>query len=394
MRPDSRITRNVLPVISAAGRENAMNKENRRNILFLITYTVILILIINNISAILNAIGYGFQLLMPLWIGAVIAFIFDRPYEFVRQFLQSHVHWKESVTKGLSITIVYLLNFGFLVMILVLVVPQLAANLQMFADNIGYYSDQLQGFLDQITTALNISRIDISNIQQTISTLLASIDLQIDAIASQIIQVTGSIVSTIVTLCMSFILSIYLLFGKKKLFRQIKRVAHCYLPQHCITIFNEIYDSFLSVFTDYVSGQLREALILGSLCFIGMLILQLDYAALISAVVALTALIPILGAYIGGAVGVILLIFISPQKALIFLIFLIILQQVEGNLIYPRTVGHSIGLPGMWVLLAICIGGELMGMAGMLLGVPLAAMLYRLIGKDVRRRERDGTARS
>ena len=125
-----------------------------------------------------------------------------------------------------------------------------------------------------------------------------------------------------------------------------------------------------------------------------MLILQLDYAALISAVVALTALIPILGAYIGGAVGVILLIFISPQKALIFLIFLIILQQVEGNLIYPRTVGHSIGLPGMWVLLAICIGGELMGMAGMLLGVPLAAILYRLIGKDVRRRERDGTARS
>ena len=123
-----------------------------------------------------------------------------------------------------------------------------------------------------------------------------------------------------------------------------------------------------------------------------MLILRLDYAALISAVVALTALIPILGAYIGGAVGVILLIFISPQKALIFLIFLIVLQQVEGNLIYPCTVGHSIGLPGMWVLLAICIGGELMGMTGMLLGVPLAAMLYRLIGKDVRRRERDGTA--
>lgn len=241
-----------------------MNKENRRNILFLITYTVILILIINNLSTILSAIGYGFQLLTPLWIGAVIAFIFDRPYEFVRQFLQSHVHWKESVTKGLSITIVYLLTFGFLVMILVLVVPQLAANLQMFADNIGYYSDQLQGFLDQIITALNISRIDISSIQQTISTLLVSIDLQIDAIASQIIQVTGSIVSTIVTLCMSFILSIYLLFGKKKLFRQIKRVAHCYLLQHCITIFNEIYDSFLSVFTDYVSGQLREALILGS----------------------------------------------------------------------------------------------------------------------------------
>ena len=394
MRPDSRITRNVLPVISAAGRENTMNKENRRNILFLITYTVILILIINNISAILSTIGYGFQLLMPLWIGAVIAFIFDRPYEFVRQFLQSHVHWKESVTKGLSITIVYLLTFGFLVMILVLVVPQLAANLQMFANNIGYYSDQLQGFLDQITTALNISRIDISSISQTISTLMTSIDLRIDTIASQIIQVTGNIVSTIVTLCMSSILAIYLLFGKKKLFQQIKRVAHCYLPHRYITIFNEIYDSFLSVLTEYVSGQLREAFILGSLCFIGMLILQLDYAALISAVVALTALIPILGAYIGGAVGVILLIFISPQKALIFLIFLIILQQVEGNLIYPRTVGHSIGLPGMWVLLAICIGGELMGMAGMLLGVPLAAMLYRLIGKDVRRRERDGTARS
>ena len=140
-----------------------------------------------------------------------------------------------------------------------------------------------------------------------------------------------------------------------------------------------------------MAGQCKEAVILGVLCFIGMMILQLDYAALISSVIAVTALIPMLGAYIGGAVGVILLLFISPAKALIFLIFLIVLQQVEGNLIYPRVVGRKIGLPGLWVLVGITVGGGLFGIWGMLLAVPATTVIYQVLKRDVKRREEDNS---
>ena len=140
-----------------------------------------------------------------------------------------------------------------------------------------------------------------------------------------------------------------------------------------------------------MAGQFKEAFILGVLCFIGMMILQLDYAALISSVIAVTALIPMLGAYIGGAVGVILLLFISPAKALIFLIFLIVLQQVEGNLIYPRVVGRKIGLPGLWVLVGITVGGRLFGTWGMLLAVPATTVIYQVLKRDVKRREEDNS---
>ena len=136
-----------------------------------------------------------------------------------------------------------------------------------------------------------------------------------------------------------------------------------------------------------MAGQCKEAVILGSLCFAGMTVLRLDYAGMVSVVVGVTALVPILGAYIGGAVGVLLLLFISPAKALLFLVFLVVLQQVEGNVIYPRVVGRKIGLPGMWVLLAITVGGGLWGIWGMLLGVPLATIFYQLLRQDVRSRE-------
>ena len=136
-------------------------------------------------------------------------------------------------------------------------------------------------------------------------------------------------------------------------------------------------------FSRYIVGQCVEAVILGTLCTLGMLVLRLPYATMVGTLIAFTALIPVAGAYIGGAVGALMVFSVSPVKALIFLIFLVILQQVEGNLIYPRVVGSSLGLPAIWVLAAVTVGGGIMGIAGMLLGVPVAAALYRLLKEDV-----------
>lgn len=208
-----------------------------------------------------------------------------------------------------------------------------------------------------------------------------------DTIAPQIIEVTGNIISGFTTFFIALVLTVYMLYWKERLLKQLKRVVNCYIPSNINVYVKEVYNSVVTVFADYISGQCIEALILGSLCFIGMTILRLDYAAMISMVIAVTALVPILGAYVGGAIGVILLLFISPRKAIIFLIFLVILQQVEGNFIYPKVVGRKIGLPAMWVLLALCVGGKWKGIIGMLVSVPITAVLYRLIKQDLKRKE-------
>ena len=184
---------------------------------------------------------------------------------------------------------------------------------------------------------------------------------------------------------MGLIFSFYLVLGRDRLARQSTRVLRRYVPQPIYDRIMYVLGVLNNAFHRYITGQCTEAVILGVLCTIGMMILRLPYATMIGALVGFTALIPIAGAYIGTIVGAFMILTVSPMKMLIFLIFLAVLQQVEGNLIYPKVVGSSIGLPGIWVLAAVTIGGGMMGVAGMLLGVPLASALYTLLRNDVNR---------
>jgi len=190
-----------------------------------------------------------------------------------------------------------------------------------------------------------------------------------------------------VTTLLSFIFTLYLLGGRDRLGAQCRRLMRTYLRPG----WNERIMHVLSVLNDsfhrYIVGQCTEALILGALCTLGMMLLRLPYATMIGALVAFTALIPVAGAYIGAGVGAFMILTVSPMQALVFLIFLVILQQLEGNIVYPRVVGASIGLPGIWVLTAVTLGGSLLGIGGMLLAVPLGAAAYRLVREDVTKRE-------
>lgn len=202
-------------------------------------------------------------------------------------------------------------------------------------------------------------------------------------VVNALIKAATSVFSQIVTTLIGFVFAIYLLLGKDRLAGQCRRLMNRYLPsswnRNVLHVLEVLNDSF----SRYIVGQCVEAVILGTLCTLGMLVLRLPYATMVGTLIAFTALIPVAGAYIGGAVGALMVFSVSPVKALIFLIFLVILQQVEGNLIYPRVVGSSLGLPAIWVLAAVTVGGGIMGIAGMLLGVPVAAALYRLLKEDV-----------
>ena len=202
-----------------------------------------------------------------------------------------------------------------------------------------------------------------------------------------VITTVTSVFSGIITAFVSIIFAIYLLSTKERLANQSKRILRRYLPERFNANIHYVLGILNDCFHRYIVGQCTEAVILGVLCTLGMWILQLPYAAMIGALVAFTALVPIAGAYIGAGVGAFMIMTVDPFKALVFLIFIVVLQQLEGNLIYPRVVGSSMGLPGIWVLAAVTVGGGIMGITGMLIGVPLAAAIYRIVGEDVRKSE-------
>ncbi len=188
-----------------------------------------------------------------------------------------------------------------------------------------------------------------------------------------------SVFSAVTNIVIGLIFAIYLLADKERLLFQVKRIVNYFIPEKPAKRLNYLWSEINDCFHDFIVGQCTEAVILGVLCAIGMLILQIPYAPMIGALMGFTALIPIVGGFIGAGIGAFLILMESPVKALIFIIFVIILQQIEGNLIYPKVVGKSLGLPGIWVLAAVTVGGGVMGIGGMLIGVPLAAAGYRLL---------------
>ena len=204
-------------------------------------------------------------------------------------------------------------------------------------------------------------------------------------VMSSVVSVVSSVFSGIVTFLVALIFSIYLLLDKEKIMAQAKRVISTYLPGANTKIFY-VLGTLNDSFHRFIVGQCTEAVVLGVLCMVGMAIFRFPYAIMIGVLIGFTALIPVAGAYIGAGAGAFMILTESPLKALLFLLFIVVLQQLEGNLIYPKVVGNSIGLPGIWVLAAITIGGGLMGIFGMLLAVPIVATIYRLLREDMNKR--------
>ena len=198
--------------------------------------------------------------------------------------------------------------------------------------------------------------------------------------------ITTNIVQGVVNVVIGLIVSIYLLSSKETLCRQVKRMTYAFLPRRVADECVAVCQLISQCFSNFVSGQLMEACILGLLCFIGMRIFRFEYAFLISLLVGVSAIVPVVGAFIGTIPAVFLLFLVEPMQAVWFIVFIVVLQQIEGNLIYPKVVGESVGLPPLWVLMGIVIGGGLGGILGMLLGVPLFTVVYKLLSQATQQR--------
>lgn len=327
----------------------------------------------------------------PLIIGCVIAYLVNiimASYEKLYFPNTKNVYLSKS-RRPVCMLLAFMSLAAVVTLVIWLVVPQLVSAVRVIVAGIPEF---IEGVLAQIK-AWNILPEDILfyvesiDWQSQISQIVEFVGTGIGNVVDLLITAVTSVFDWIVTALISVIFSIYVLSSKEKLIAQFHRVCRRYLSEKVIGKMDYVCGVINDCFHRYIVGQCVEAVILGVLCGVGMAILKLPYAMMVGTLVAFTALIPIAGAYIGAAVGAFMILTVDPFKALVFLIFLIILQQLEGNLIYPRVVGSSMGLPGIWVLAAVTIGGGIMGISGMLLGVPLAAACYRFLRDDVCSRE-------
>lgn len=372
-------------------------KKVLRNGMILLVFAAVLVLVLMRFDQVWGAVLTVVGTVAPVFYGIVLAYILNvfvhffedvafKPLRNVKSKL-----WKR-VRRPLAVALAYLLVALVLVSIIAFIIPGLIESMGILADTV---QQTVPGYVTSAMNWLNefAQENDLTFIQDFLrnfnwSNVLSSASAVLRDFLSSLVGVTINVASGVFAAVMGFIFSVYMLMGKEKLLRGVKSTLLAFLPRPTAQKIGQIATLTNRMFFNFIRGQLLECVILGSLCYVGMSILQLDYALLISSVVTLGALIPILGAYIGAAVGVLILLLVHPIDALIFLIFLLILQQVEGNMIYPRVVGSSIGLPPLWTLFAVVFWGGVLGIPGILFGTPATAVIYQLLRTSVRSRLR------
>lgn len=323
----------------------------------------------------------------PLLLGCALAYVVNilmSAYE--RRFFPRSTNPKVAkVRRPVCLLLAYLSLVAIVTLVVWLVLPQLVNCVELLISQLPGAIESGLNYLDKVPFLSEelLSTLHGIDWQSKIGDIFNVVTSGVGSVMGVVIATVSSVFSGIVTAFMALIFAIYLLMGRDKLQAQCKRLMGHYLPEKIHSRILYVLDVLNYSFRRYISGQCIEAVILGALCALGMVILRLPYATMIGALIAFTALIPVAGAYIGAAVGAFMILMVSPMQALIFLIFLVILQQLEGNLIYPKVVGSSLGLPGIWVLAAVTVGGGVMGVLGMLLGVPLAAAAYTLLRNDL-----------
>ncbi len=328
---------------------------------------------------------------LPLIIGFLIAYIVNivmASYERIL-FGKAKKKWLLATKRPLCMILAFLSFFAVVGLVIGLIIPQLVDCIRLLVGMIPTAIDNAIEFFDKyhLLSEEVLNALDAIDWKSRVEQLVDVVTSGVTDVVGLVIQTLQSVVSGVITTFLSFIFSIYLLLGKERLKAQAHRLCKNFLSQKIYSrILYVVYNLNVS-FRKYLIGQCTEAVILGILCGIGMLILRLPYAAMISTLIAFTALIPIAGAYIGAFIGAFMILTDSPIKALIFLIFLVVLQQLEGNLIYPRVVGEALGLPGIWVLAAVTVGGGIAGIVGMFLGVPLVAAFYRMLRETLNAKE-------
>lgn len=368
------------------------DRSAMRRLMALIAFTILLLALLLRFDRFLAGLRFLTGILSPFLIGGAMAFILNVLMRFIEERLLAPLFRKKrpGYLRALSLLLTITVIIALLLLLLLVVLPQLTATVAGLGSTISAGVNRLVRWAeDQFASNPQILQW-LENLefdwQKILDSVIAFLRSGAGSMLSSTITAAKSVFNGLVNFFVAFVFAIYLLTQKEKLGLQCRKALYALLPRKAADRTVEIARLACRVFMSFITGQCMEAVILGAMFFVSMTLFRMPYALLVSCLIAVTALIPIVGAFIGCGVGVFLLLLISPVKALTFLVMFLVLQQIEGNLIYPHVVGSSVGLPSIWVLVAVSVGGSLLGVAGMLVFIPLTSVAYTLFREFVYQR--------
>jgi predicted PurR-regulated permease PerM len=334
---------------------------------------------------VIRILGIGFSYLIPFIIGLSIAFVLNVLMKIIEEKIVSKFDFKR-LKRPLALLLTLITMIMTIVIVILLIIPEIRNTFSAVSKDLPSFLKRFESWM----STLNINGLGLDKIELNWESLTQSayefITRGGHGLLSTTWGITSSILGVLINIALGLVFSIYILLQKETLGRQSRRLLYAFLSEDTADRIFEVGSLANDVFSNFIKGQFFEALIIGIICFIGMAVMSMPYAVAVSALVGFTALIPLIGAFVGTGIGALLILMVEPIKALWFVIFIIVLQQVESNLIYPRVVGTSVGLPGIWVLLAVSVGAASFGILGILVAVPFSAVLYSLLRRTIDRR--------
>lgn len=371
-----------------------MEKTEKKKYLFIAVLAVAVCTIVKNLSVLARVIGIAVSAVKPMIIGLAIAYIFNiimTGFE-KRYFPKKESKFIKVSRRPVCLALSFLITIAILILIMYIVIPEIGNAFRVLYHEIPPQFSKLQKLAvdklkeyPEIQQQISTIEFDWASIAGKATSILTT---GVAGLLSSAMGVIGTLTSTVTDIGLGIVFAIYVLIRKDKLFRDTKRVCAVTFSKEKYKKVSHIFHIANDTFRNFFVGQFIDALLLGILCFVGMTILRLPYAAMAGTLVGVTAFIPIVGAFIGAGVSAFIILTVDPMQAFIFIIFLLCIQQLEGNLIYPKVVGSSVGVPGIWVFAAVTVGGGLFGILGMILGVPLAASAYKLSFEALEKKER------
>ena len=368
-----------------------LSKLSMKKIRELIIFTVLLVVALWKFEVVIDVLKMIWGIIFPFVLGGAIAFVINVPMSFLEKKIFGKIKEGnkagEKLARPISILLTIILAVGVIILVMFGVIPQLTRTIASLMMSIANFIPQMQDWIREFShNNQDIMKL-VNQVQfnpdQAIKWGISILGSGAGNMMNTTMSAVGSIVSGFATFFIAFSFACYILFQKEKLYIQIRKIFFAFISRKKAEAFLKICSLTYRTFANFLAGQCLEAVILGSMFVVTLSILKMPYALLIGTLIAFTALIPIFGAFIGCAVGCFLIFMVNPKQAILFIIVFLILQQIEGNLIYPHVVGGSVGLPSIWVLAAVTIGGNLMGIVGMLVFIPIVSVIYTIFREFV-----------
>lgn len=366
--------------------------HSHRGLIAIVTYAIVLYCALQHFGEVRGFLGGVWAVFKPITVGLCIAFVLNVLLNFFEKTLLRGLKRPrtQGLCRALGVLLTLIAAIGIMALVTLVVAPKVGESVNLIVGALQQSAGEQSEWLKSSLARLSLAPEQIDGVVEKINTLaeelLKWIEAEYAMLAGKVLGVTSTLLSFVFDLLLSLIIAIYVLLQKEQIGRAAARLMEAYFPKKLRERVWNVSRLSYSAFSNFVRGQLIEAVILGALCYLGLLILRIPNAAVVGLLVGVTALVPIFGAWIGGGLSAFLILLVDPGKVILFIVFLLILQQVEGNLIYPRVVGSALGLPGLLVLCAVLVGGNIGGVAGMLMGVPVVSVLYELLREGVAHR--------